>query len=168
MINKLALLISHNIFLTNDQIETLIQNRFLQCEGVSVPVWVNAKNGKTTEPASEVFVNYEIFTNCDLEDVEITKKGYKISIPKLNWKPPKPMIDTSDLEEEQRKYYERKREKWWREHPAPMNIDSLDKTKYFRIQIKKLDQEFSKLNAKADIQHTIEIKTIDSLIESLA
>lgn len=168
MINKLALLVSHNIFLTNNQINELIEKKYLECSGVSVPVWVNPKNEKTTEPALEFFVSYKIFIDKEDNNLIMNKKGYEVYISKSKWKPPKPMIDTSDLELEQRKYHERKREKWWRDHPAPMDINSLLKTKYFRIQIKNLDQEFDNLNAKVDIQHTIEIKEIESLIKSLA
>jgi len=170
MINKIALLISHNVFLTNNQINELIEKNITKCLGVSLPVWVNSKNAKTTEPASEIFCEYEIVNENekDEHDIKITKNGYKIFISKSSWKPPKPMIDTSEMSQEERSYYERKRERWWKTNPEQMDIDSIKKSNYFRAQIKKLDQEFSKLNAIVDVQHSIEIKKIECLIDSLA
>jgi hypothetical protein len=172
MINKLALFITHNIFLTNDQIEELFNNNYIKTIGVSVPVWINAKNAKTTEPALEFFCEYEIINDKnEKEDVQIIeKKGYKIFMPNSNWKSPKPnnIQELCDMSQEERVAYEKKRDKWWKEHPEPMNIDNLKKSNYFRMQIKKLDQDFNKLkNCIVDVQHAIEIKTIDSLMKSL-
>jgi hypothetical protein len=169
MVNKLALFITHNIFLTNNQINELIENNTLECFGVSVPVWISAKNAKTTEPASEVFCSYQIVNDKNFEqDIEITKKGYKIFFPNANWKPPKPMIDMSEMTQEERAYHERKRDRWWQKNSEPMNIKTFKKSKYFRMQIKKLDQKIDKINADIDIQHTLEIKTLDCLVSSIS
>lgn len=168
MINKLALFITHNIFLTNSQANKLVEKNFLKTTGVSVPVWVNSKNGKTTEPASEVFCNYEIINdNEKIEDVEfIDKKGYRIYLPSSDWKLKKwPENNNSSVEE--REKLEESIKKWWEKNPQPMNLENFSKSKYLRCQIKKLDQKFDKINALVDIQHIIEIKLIDDLMNSL-
>lgn len=171
MPNKLALFVTHNIFLTNNQIEDLLKNNFLNAFGVSVPVWINPKNAKTTEPAMEIFCEYELEnTQEEFGDVKFTSSGYKIFLPNPKWKLPKSigLEELSSLSEEERKVYEKKRDKWWKDNEKPMSTNNLKTSKYFRIQIKKLDQIFDKIeNCLVDIQHTIEIKTIESLEKSL-
>lgn len=171
MPNKLALFVTHNVFLTNNQIEELLKNQIIKTFGVSVPVWINPKNAKTTEPALEFFCEYEIQnTKEEFGDVIFFEKGYKILLPNPKWKPPKKMNleDLVSLSEKERINYEKKRDKWWKENPRPMSLENLNKSKYFRTQIKKLDQIFDDLeNCLVDVQHTIEIKTVESLISSL-
>jgi hypothetical protein len=171
MPNKLALFITHNVFLSNDQIEELLKNEFVETCGVSVPVWINDKTAKTTEPALEFFCEYKIENSQkEFGDIELTKKGYKIFLPNPKWKAPKKMNleEITYLSEKERISYEKKRDKWWKENNKPMGLENLIKTKYFRAQIKKLDQIFDELeNCLVDIQHTIEIKTVDSLVKSL-
>jgi hypothetical protein len=169
MVNKLALFVTHNIFLTNNQLDELIDKNSLEITGVSVPVWVNASNGKTTEPALEYFCKYEIINDLDKqESIEIIdKKGYRIYLPQSDWEPIKDSLDLSNSSEEERKSYEKKMNKWWEKNPEPQSLKTLKKSKYFRTQIKKLDEEFDKLSYKVDVQHIIEIKTMESLIESL-
>jgi hypothetical protein len=171
MPNKLALFVTHNIFLTNNQIEDLLSKNFIKIVGVSVPVWINPKNAKTTEPALEIFCKYEFEkTKEEFADITFINEGYKIFLPTPKWKPPKLINfeELSNLSEKERANYEKKREKWWRENEEPMSIDSLKTSKYFRMQIKKLDQIFDKIdNCLVDVQHTIQIKTIESLEKSL-
>jgi hypothetical protein len=170
MVNKLALFVTHNIFLTNNQLNELIDKNFLETTGVSVPVWVNASNGKNTEPALEYFCKYEIINDLDKqESIEtVDRKGYRIYLPQSDWEPIKETEDFSNLSEEERKNYEKKIKKWWEKNPEPQSIKTLKKSKYFRTQIKKLDEEFDKINYKVDVQHIIEIKTMESLVESLS
>lgn len=172
MVNKLALFITHNIFLTNDQIEDLIKNNFLETVGVSVPVWINARNSRTTEPASELFLNYELIKsdNRSDNDIEIiNKKGYRVYICESNWKPMKQMSleKLAGMSNKSRENYEKKINTWWEKNPKPPCLEDLRTAKYFRTKIKKLDQKFDKIKCVADIQHTLEIKTIDNLINSL-
>lgn len=167
MIIKLALFVTHNIFLTNNQINKLIDEKSIKCEGISVPVWVNPKNSKTTEPACEIFCKYEIVTEQKEDDIEITKKGYKIYLGKISAKKTK-TINFLEMTEKERIDYEKKMDNWWKKNALMMDINFLQTSKYFRTKIKKLDQSFNKINSIADVQHTIEIKTIDSLIDSLS
>jgi hypothetical protein len=160
MINKLALFITHNIFLTNSQIDELIEKN--SC----VPVWINSKSRKTTEPASEFFCNYKIINEKQKEnEIEIEKKGYKFFLPNSDWVS-KEWPDSSEMSYNKRNKLEKEISKWWEENPAPMNLNNLKNSNYLRTQIKKLDQEFPKIKAIVDIQHTIEIKSIESLIKS--
>lgn len=171
MTNKLALFITHNIFLTNLQINELFDNSFIKTSGVSVPVWINSKNSKTTEPALEFFCEYKIHdTKEQFSDIKFNKKGYEIFLPNPKWKDHKKIKieDLASLSEKERSDYEKKTSKWWKENPKPMSIENLINSKYFRTKIKKLDQKIDKLSdCLIDIQHTIEIKSIDCLKNSL-
>jgi hypothetical protein len=168
MINKLALFVVHNIFLTEKQIDTFFNKNSIKTIGVSVPVWVNSKNSKTTEPGFEYFCNYQIVLG-EQEDVSIQKCGYKLFLPKPRKirKTKHHNVDFNNLSKNEREYHERKIEKWNKEHPEYCNLDNLKKSKYFRTSIKKYDQNFSKLECLVDIQHTIEIKSMDLLMKSL-
>ena len=131
---------------------------------------MNASNGKTTEPALEYFCKYEIINDLDKqESIEtIDKKGYRIYLPQSEWAPIEDTIDLSNLSEGERKSYEKKINKWWEKNPEPQSLKTLKKSKYFRTQIKKLDEKFDKVNYTVDVQHIVEIKTMESLIESLS
>lgn len=171
MPNKLALFVTHNIFLTNDQIDELLKNNFIKVFGVSVPVWINPKNAKTTEPAMEIFCEYELEnTQEEFGEIKFTNSGYKIFMPNPKHKKPKLINfeEMANLSEKERKAFEKKRDKWLSENEEPMTANNLIKSKYFRIQIKKLDQIFDKIeDCLVDIQHTVQIKTIESLEKSL-
>lgn len=169
MINKLALFITHNIFLTNNQIDQLLNNNSISTTGVSVPVWLNAKIPKTTEPAAEFFCKYEINNNeNENQNIEILEDiGYKINLPNKKVLPPKTPLNLSTMSYEERIKYENKINKWWKTHGESENLLSLQKTGYLRIVIQKLDQEFKLKNSIVDVQHIIEIKTMESLIKSI-
>lgn len=172
MPNKLALFINHNIFLSNEQYKELEKNKKIKTLGVSVSVWVNAKTTKTTEPAIEFFCDYEISgeEDCKEENIKITKNGFKIILPeKIEIKNPKDISfeELSKMSKEEREYHERKRKRWWLKNVEPVNLSLLLRTKNLKFKIKKLDKNFSKLNAIADVQHSIEISTKEELIKSL-
>ena len=169
MINKLALFVTHNIFLTNSQMDQLINNESISTTGVCVPVWLNAKTTKTTEPAAEFFCEYEINNDKNKEqDIEILEnKGYKINLPNKKLPSIKSSSNLSSMSYEERIKYEDKMNKWWKKHGEPENALSLQKTGYMRVVIQKLDQEFELENSIVDVQHIIEIKTIESLIDSI-
>lgn len=172
MPNKLALFINHNIFLSNEQYKELEKNKKIKTLGVSVSVWVNAKTTKTTEPAVEFFCDYEICgeKDCKEENIKITKNGFKVTLPeKIEIKNPKNISfeELSKMSKEEREYHERKRKRWWLKNIEPVNLGLLLRTKNLKFKIKKLDKNFSKLNAIADVQHSIEISTKEELIKSL-
>jgi hypothetical protein len=89
--NNLALFVTHHLFLTEEQITEVVSGRTVEAVGHCVPVWVDAKTGKTTEPASEVFCSYRIHNcrekSCDVDVVP--KSGYDVYIPNVSaWRPP--------------------------------------------------------------------------------
>ena len=168
--NSLALFTTHNIFFNKQQIKKFFENDYIKIAGVSVPVWVNAKNSKTTEPAQEVFCKYEIYNNQREKDVVITKNGYTIHLEKTTWKEPSKIKykNISEMEEEERLLFLEKRDKWWKKNPRPIEIYDISESGYFRTEVKKLNQNFEKIaGSTVDCQHVIEIKTIENLLSNL-
>lgn len=168
MDNNLALFLIHNIFLTNNQISIFFKKKELEVVGVSIPVWVNAKTAETSEPALEVFCKYVIKQHKEESEIEILKNGYQITFcNKKNRKPPKINFEElSGMTMEQRINFENKRNKWLKDN-SKIVLENL-KSGYYRTEIKKIDQTFDKLpNCIIDVQHVIEIKTIEKLEKSL-
>jgi hypothetical protein len=167
--NNLALFVTHSIFLTKEQIENLLKKNTIDVLGCCVPVWINAKTGKTTEPAVEIFCNYKIHNDQkkSKEIEKIARRGYEIFIPQnKKWKLP-PKIDyeeISKLSSEERQLFLKERDKWWFDNPKPPCIENL-KNGYLRFDIKKTDQKIYKKNYMA--QHVIEISDIKRLEKSL-
>lgn len=167
--SNLALFVTHNVFLTKEQIEELLSGTSIETVGHCVPVWVDAKTGKTTEPASEVFCNYKIYNEegKDRDIIFISKKGFKIFVPnKINWSPPKPLNfeELGAMSSEERQLALKERDKWWFENPKPHDLDNL-KNGYMRLEIKKTNQKIKRKEYSA--QHIIEIATWNRLKESL-
>lgn len=80
--------ISHQLHLSSADRRTLQHpDREIVASGVSVPVKVN-EDATTDEPAPEVFCVYRVSTEEPVEgNVEMTRDGYKIYIPKaVRWK----------------------------------------------------------------------------------
>lgn len=172
MPNKLALFINHNIFLRENQFKELETYKSITTVGYNIPVWVNAVSTKTTEPAEEIFCEYKVSSNenCEKEEITINRNGYSIILPeKSNNKKPREIsfefLSKMDIKE--RQYYERKRKRWLERNPEKISLELLLRTKSLRFKIKKLDKKFKKIDAIADIQHSIAIKSIDVLINSL-
>jgi hypothetical protein len=167
--NNLALFVTHSIFLTKEEKERLLNKEDLVVLGHCVPVWVDAKTGKTTEPAAEIFCNYTL-TNGEstLADVELVpKSGFRISLPKSNWSPPEP-IDyelLSSLESAERIVRLKDREKWWFNNPKPPDAENLRLSGYLRFEVKKTKQKTAR--RVHSTQHVVEISDIERLEESL-
>ena len=168
--NSLALFTTHNIFFNNQQIRKFIDKGHIKTIGVSVPVWVNAKTSKTTEPAQEIFCQYEIYNNQREKDIITTKKGYTIHLETPTWKEPVgiPYEKISKMEEEEKKLFFEKRDKWWKKNSKSIEINDMLMSGYYRLEVKKYDQTFEKIRGySVDCQHIIEIKNINKLISSL-
>ena len=167
--SNLALFVTHHIFLEKDQIETLLNKKEISAVGHCVSVWVNAKNGKTTEPAPEIFCNYKIHNSIEKHRTieKVPKKGFEIYLPQnINWNPPPP-IDyekISNLPSEERQLMMSERDKWWFSNPKPYCAKDL-KNGYIRFEIKNTDQKI--YGKKYSSQHMIEIADIDRLKKSL-
>lgn len=167
--SNLALFVTHNIFLTKEQIEEVLNKTSIKVIGHCVPVWIDAKTGKTTEPASEVFCTYEI-NNDETKNRDIVfvpQEGFEIFLPnKADWTPP-PEIDfesLATLSSEDRQLFLKKRDKWWFDNPKPQGLDNL-KNGYLRFEVKKTNQKIKRKEYSA--QHVIEIATWDRLKNSL-
>ncbi len=77
------LIISHHVFLTKEERYELHSGTEIETIGVSVPVWAHKES--TTEPATEVFVNYLMLNDKNSDSfVKIRKDGYVINLPQLS------------------------------------------------------------------------------------
>lgn len=168
--NNLAFFNIHNIFLTKEEINNLIKGKSIDVIGHSVPVWVNAKTGQTTEPANELFCNYKIHNSSESQrEIKlIPKKGYEIFIPnKSSWDPPQ----ENDYEKmalwpsEERIKFCKKMDNWWFSNPKPPDVSNL-KNGYLRFEIKNSNLKIQ--SKKYSEQHIVEISIIERLIKSLA
>lgn len=164
--NNIAFFATHSIFLTEEEISRLVNGESVNSIGYCVPVWVDAKTGRTTEPGGEVFCNY-ILHNSSLKQREvniIAKKGYEIFLPNSSdWVPP-PKDDYEKMSiwpsEERLKFFN-EMEKWWFLNPKPAGVENL-KRGYLRFETKNK-------TAKTHVeQHVIEISLWKRLLESLA
>jgi len=167
--NNLALFVTHSIFLTKDQIEKIFKDKYIETIGHCVPVWINAKTGKTTEPATEIFCYYKIHNSLksDQSIEKINKKGYEIFLPQLkNWNAPADINyeELSSLTSEERQIFLTERDKWWFSNPKPPCVENL-KNGYLRFEIKKTNQKIYRKTYSA--QHMIEMADISRLEDSL-
>lgn len=163
--NNVALFVTHNIFLTKEEASEVADGRTLSTTGHCVPVWVDAKTGKTTEPAKEVFCQYVLHNSEEAErEVRVLpRKGYEIFIPRLSgWTPP-PEPDYEKISvwpSEERMALLKEMEKWWFSNPKPLNSEDLRKG-YLRFEAKKIDVK------KHPEQHVVEIAFWERLLGSL-
>lgn len=166
--NNLALFVTHNVFLTKAEIQRVLSGEEVTTLGHCVPVWVDAKTGRTTEPAEEIFCTY-ILTNAEerKHDVEvIPRKGFKVFLPRSDWSPPEE-IDyekISSMTSSERLSFLKERDKWWFNNPRPPDVENL-KGGYIRFEVKKLKQKTAKRTHST--QHVVEIADIERLEGSL-
>lgn len=167
--NNLALFVTHHLFLTEEQIDKVVSGKTVDAVGHCVPVWVDAKTGKTTEPASEVFCSYKVH-NCKDKSCEVEivpKSGYDIYIPSASsWSQPEE-LDFNKLAEmtsEERQTIMKNRDKWWFNNPRPPDANNL-KAGYLRFEVKKTKQKVGRREYSA--QHMVEIASLSRLENSL-
>lgn len=167
--NNLAFFNIHNIFLTKEQINNLINGKSIDVVGHCVPVWVDAKTGLTTEPANELFCNYKVHNSSEIqrEIRVIQRKGYEIFIPnKSSWEPP-PKYDYEKISlwtsEERIKFF-KEMDSWWFSNPKPPDVSNL-KSGYLRFEIKNSNLKIQ--SKKYSEQHVIEISNMERLKNSL-
>ena len=91
----LILSISHHVYLTKEQRYALIEEGKVDTVGVSVPVWIK-NNGMSTEPAVEVFCNYELTNVIQKSPIHFRANGYVINMPQK----PETEKDTPRLSDE--------------------------------------------------------------------
>lgn len=169
MTNSLALFVTHHVFLTEDQISGVASGSAACCDGHCVPVWVDAKTGRTSEPANELFCAYRVFNSPDRSgDVECEEGvGFSVWIPRpAEWKPPKE-IDFGELaswDEARRAEFLKERDAWWLANPRPMDVQNLV-SGYLRFEVKKKDLKVGR--RKYSVQHVVEISSVSRLVGSL-
>lgn len=169
MSNNLGLFITHHIFLTEDQKATLMSANRVSCVGHCVPVWVDAKTGKTTEPAKEIFCWYEVLNVADKtnEIALIDSRGYQVWLPRASsWRPPPPINfeAMADWTEEKRADFLKERDLWWFNNPRPPDAEDVFRG-YLRFEVKKQGLKIGKRSYSA--QNIIEIASTNRLIDSL-
>jgi hypothetical protein len=169
-VNNLAIFVTHSVFLAKEQLERLLSGVSVEAEGHCVPVWVDAKTGKTTEPAPEIFCLYKINSNKDQKsDLKImTRKGYEIFLPTItDWKPPEEINyeEISGWSSKDRMDLMKERDKWWFSNPKPPMVSDLERG-YMRFEVKKYQKGRIKGKRYSE-QHIVEIAEWDRLFSSL-
>lgn len=167
--NNLALFVTHNVFLTEEQINDLLGGSSANVIGHCVPVWVDAKTGKTSEPAAEIFCEYEIENSKEKSsDIEmLSKKGFRLFLPNQDLNNPPPEINFEELASmtsEKRMELMKERDNWWFNNPVLPNVSNL-KNGYLRFEIKKTKQKIQ--NKSYSAQHIIEIARWTRLHETI-
>lgn len=162
----IVLSIMHNIYLTRDQRYGLASGKGVVVTGVSCPVWFY--KGTTSEPAVEVFSKY-LLTNSDKEhpiSIESGDVSYRINIPQI----PKDFLGPRRIsDDEWRKLSYDQQQKWYDDNSLPKCGRNLLDAKdgggaYLHFsQHNKIKREYGWL----DVYHCVEIKTIESLEETL-
>jgi hypothetical protein len=153
----LTLSISHNIFLSHEQIVSLATGQPVEAVGVSVPVWFY--KGNTSEPAKEVFCKYKLTNVTEDYPVTTLARGYKINLPQVlsmirpdNW---------SEMSSSDKSY-------WRQTHPSQIcGLDLLDlnaeETFHFK-RYTKLTENGNRMN----LIHAVEIGTFEILERSFS
>ena len=154
----LHLTISHLIFLTREQRYALINQETISVIGVNVPVWVNGS--KTSEPAVEVFCRYELQNQPTVVQLLQTVDGYLINLPQKKDAEAPPVSDDMWRAmpiEEQEAWYKR-----YRQNHSASNLRDIKEGGSQFLQF-----HYISLTKELKIVHNVEIKTMETLIESL-
>ncbi len=170
MVNKLALFINHNIFLTKEELEKILNKKLVKVIGASVPVWMNVKTTKTTEPAKEFFCEYEIYYDSEEDEIIKSESGYDIFLKKVDWEKPKTISleDSLKMTYQERILYEKEIQRLWKSNPEPPNLNRLRSKGIFKKSITELNVTLDEIgNSVIDIQHVLNIKNIKDLNETL-
>lgn len=155
----LVLSIMHNVFLTKEEIEKLLEKKEIETIGISVPVWYF--KGDTSEPAEEVYCKYKLKITDKKESVSVLKNGYVINFQEL----PADYEEKVLAPEEIQKMSVEQLGEWQAENPKIANIKKLlkeDGKTNFRQFSKK------KQNGKpTSLVHVVEINQMDRLLKSM-
>ena len=132
--------ISHYIFLTREQRYSLNSGEQIDVIGVSVPVWFN--KGTTSEPAKEVFCKYKLTNEKINKSINFVDNCYNINL-----------LHQIEGEED----FDGGSEKLLDVEDG--GSEYIDFREYNKIVYE---------NKQFDIVHFVEIKTIETLIETLS
>jgi hypothetical protein len=167
--NNIALFVTHSIFLTDDEALSLAGGRSVETTGHCVPVWVDAKTGRTTEPANEIFCHYKLnnLKEVDREIGILPGKGYEIFLPHCSsWSPP-PDLDYEKIStwpSEERIALMKEMDRWWFSNPRPPDASDIGRG-YLRFDTRRTEGTGRKSHQE---QHVVEIAKWERLIGSLA
>ena len=167
--NTLMLVISHSIFLNREERYELADGKQIEVVGISVPVWY--QKGNTSEPAVEIFCNYDLLNKDDeMSFVRAKDDGYTVNIPQIpkDYKPPKKLTDKQWREmiaspEDREVYYDELKKS---PHSGKSLIDYNEGGgQYLRFHH---HNKFKKSGRMIDVSHVIEIHDCVVLDESLS
>lgn len=168
MTNNLGLFVTHHVFLTDGEISKLFSGAAVSALGHCVHVWIDAKTGRNTEPAKEVFCNYNLFNEAEKTRAVEFDRGYSVWLPRsAGWSPPEEIDFDSmaDWSSERRGEFLKKRDAWWFNNPRPPDAEDLLRG-YLRFEVKVTDLKVGR--RKYSAQHVVEISHERRLVESLA
>lgn len=153
-----VLTIHHNIRLTKDERYFIYNNEKIIVVGVSVPVW--CIDGKTSEPAKEIFCKYYISNLKQETPIQIMEDGYMINLPNRPAKQPLVVNDEQwrkmNLAEKDI-YYSK-----WRSDISSQNLLDV-KDGGCRCLIYKEQNRVKKDNNSINIMHYVNIGAIEDL-----
>ncbi len=160
MNTPLSLVISHNVFLADEEIKTLVNGEPIIIIGACVPVWFD--KGDTSEPVTEVFCEYRLKNDSEKACfITSNKRGFSINLPQIpkGYEEPKKVPD-----DRWRKMSTLKQQEWYDRHKKPISADNLLNSGYLRFDKRKKTKQDNKT---ISILHNVEIKKIEALLESL-
>jgi len=154
----MILTISHNIFLTKEERYALVQGEEVSVIGVSIPVWI--KKSLIPAPPAEMFCEY-ILKRGEEQSVTSIPTGYKIKTP--------PEQNNGWLKrisnDSWRKMSEDAKNLWYVKHAKPTTGQLLEfknggSDGFLTFNCHDVMQ-------KMNVYHFIEIKPMETLVESL-
>lgn len=138
-----TLTISHYIYLTKEQRYALHEGQNIEVIGVSVPVWF--QKGSTSEPAKELFCKYELTNEKVNKVISKIEEGYAINIPQK--------IETTNEMQISLSQSDRL-------------LDRVDKGDEF-LDFKQYNKALYN-HREFDVVHFVEIKKLETLVETLS
>ena len=164
-IKKWGLFITHNVFLSRKERYQLADGETIETIGVSLPVWITQQTGKTSEPASEVFCNYQLINGEEWQfpKYDYKLKGYKIHLPQDVPEPERPSDD------EWRLMNAEEQELWYQMYMPPPSIKRLKDESDGGCRYLRFDEheKIKRKSGQLTVVHLIQLKTIEELEESL-
>jgi|APSaa5957512576_1039674.scaffolds.fasta_scaffold25790_4 hypothetical protein len=158
----LTIAISHNIFLTQNELVSLSIGEPVETIGVSLPVWFF--RGNTSEPAQEVFCEYKLTNIKEDYPVTIFAKGYRINLPQI------PAVLSKLKKPSKERWKEMtisEKEDWRQENPISVTgEDLLDLDEENPFHFKKYNK-IKEGDRRMNCIHAIEISTFELLNKSL-
>lgn len=163
----LILSIYHSIFLTEEEIQTLVTGEQIDVIGASLPVWY--QNGNTSEPAEEVFCRYTLTNKPGTFPIKVKqhRDGYIINVPQM----PEDYVAPIVLDNEQwLSLSPDEREAWYSINQVPNSAKNLlplsqrgAEYLYFK-EFKRTKNE----KQNTTMSHQVEIRTMKWLLKSFS